>query len=101
MAGPPFILCRFYLASEPFWTAKVMHYIRHHLMLYLMPMRTTLALDDDLVRKAQEFTGVAEKTALIREALKALIERESARRLASLGGTMRELKNIPRRRPRS
>jgi Arc/MetJ family transcription regulator len=48
-------------------------------------MRTTIALDDDLVRIAQEFTGVAEKTALIREALKALIERESARRLASLG----------------
>jgi Arc/MetJ family transcription regulator len=70
-------------------------------MLQLMPMRTTLALDDDLVRKAQEFTGVAEKTALIREALKALIERESARRLASLGGAMRELKNIPRRRSRS
>ena len=61
-------------------------------------MRTTIALDDDLVRTAQEFTGVAEKTALIREALKALIERESARRLAALGGTMPGLKNIPRRR---
>ena len=61
-------------------------------------MRTTIALDDDLVRTAQEFTGVAEKTALIREALKALIERESARRLASLGGTMPRLKNILRRR---
>ena len=54
-------------------------------------MRTTLALDDELVRIAQEFTGVEEKTALIREALKALIERESARRLASLGGTMPEV----------
>lgn len=63
-------------------------------------MRTTLALDDDLVRTAQEFTGVAEKTALIREALKALIERESARRLASLGGTMPALKDIRRRRAR-
>jgi Arc/MetJ family transcription regulator len=63
-------------------------------------MRTTLALDDDLVRQAQEFTGVAEKTALIREALKALIERESARRLASMGGTMPELKSVPRRRVR-
>jgi len=62
-------------------------------------MRTTISLDDDLVRVAQEFTGVAEKTVLIREALKALIERESARRLASLGGTMPELKSIiPRRR---
>jgi Arc/MetJ family transcription regulator len=61
-------------------------------------MRTTVSLDDDLVRVAQEFTGMAEKTTLIREALKALIERESARRLASLGGAMPELKRIPRRR---
>ena len=61
-------------------------------------MRTTLALDDELLRLAQEFTGVAEKTALIREALRALIERESARRLASLGGTMPQLKRTPRRR---
>jgi Arc/MetJ family transcription regulator len=61
-------------------------------------MRTTLALDDDLLQIAQEFTGVAEKTALIREALKALIERESARRLACLGGTMPKLKKNPRRR---
>lgn len=61
-------------------------------------MRTTVALDDELVRLAQEFTGVDEKAALLREALKALIERESARRLASLGGTMPELKPVPRRR---
>ena len=61
-------------------------------------MRTTVVLDDDLVRIAQEFTGITEKTALIREALKALIERESHRRLAFLGGTMPELKNIPGRR---
>ncbi len=61
-------------------------------------MRTTLALDDDLVRLAQELTGVAEKTALVREALKSLIERESARRLAALGGTAPGMKNIPRRR---
>jgi Arc/MetJ family transcription regulator len=61
-------------------------------------MRTTIALDDDLVRTAQDFTGVAEKTALVREALKALIERESARRLAALGGSMPGLKKIPRRR---
>ena len=63
-----------------------------------MPMRTTLALDDDLLHQAQEFTGMTEKTAIVREALKALVERESARRLASLGGTMPKLKNIPRRR---
>lgn len=63
-----------------------------------MLMRTTIALDDDLLRTAQEFTGMEEKTALVREALKALIERESARRLAALGGSMPALKNIPRRR---
>jgi Arc/MetJ family transcription regulator len=63
-------------------------------------MRTTLALDDDLIRLAQEFTGLDEKTALVREALKALIERESARRLATLGGTMPSLKSIPRRKER-
>lgn len=63
-------------------------------------MRTTIALDDELVRTAQEFTGVAEKSALIREALKALIERESARRLAALGGSMSRLKDVPRRRTR-
>lgn len=67
-------------------------------MLQCVLMRTTVALDDELVRLAQEFTGVEEKTALIREALRALIERESARRLAALGGSMPELKNIPRRR---
>jgi Arc/MetJ family transcription regulator len=63
-------------------------------------MRTTIALDDELIRTAREYTGVEEKTALIREALKALIERESARRLAALGGSMPGLKNISRRRPR-
>jgi Arc/MetJ family transcription regulator len=63
-------------------------------------MRTTIALDDDLVRIAQEFTGVEEKAALIREALKALIERESARRLALLGGTMPGLTSTPRRKSR-
>jgi Arc/MetJ family transcription regulator len=60
-------------------------------------MRTTLALDDDLVSKAQQYTGVMEKSALVREALKALIERESARRLARLGGSEPGLPKIPRR----
>ena len=63
-------------------------------------MRTTLALDDDLVAEAQRLTGVAEKAALIRVALRALIERESARRLARLGGTEPALKDIPRRQTR-
>ena len=61
-------------------------------------MRTTLALDDDLVSTAQEYTGITEKTALVREALKSLIQREASRRLAALGGTMPELEDIPRRR---
>ncbi len=61
-------------------------------------MRTTLALDDELVEVAQEYTGVIEKTALVREALKALIERESAHRLAALGGTAPEMKDVPRNR---
>ena len=61
-------------------------------------MRTTLALDDDLVAAAQELTGVREKSALVREALRALIERESARRLARLGGSQPRLEPIPRRR---
>jgi Arc/MetJ family transcription regulator len=61
-------------------------------------MRTTLALDDDLVSTAQELTGVIEKTALVRAGLRALIERESARRLAALGGIAPEFPYIPRRR---
>ena len=62
-------------------------------------MRTTLALDDELLAKAQAFTGLREKSALVREALKALIERESARRLARLGGTEPNLTAPPRRPP--
>ena len=62
-------------------------------------MRTTIALDDELVAKAQAFTGMREKSRLIREALGALIERESARRLARLGGTETGLRAPRRRRP--
>ncbi|MDP3746458.1 MAG: type II toxin-antitoxin system VapB family antitoxin [Phenylobacterium sp.] len=61
-------------------------------------MRTTLALDDHLLAAAEELTGLKEKSALVREALKALIERESARRLARLGGSQPDLKPVPRRR---
>jgi len=61
-------------------------------------MRTTIALDDELVAKAQALAGLTEKSALVREALRALIERESARRLALLGGTEPQLKDMPRRR---
>jgi Arc/MetJ family transcription regulator len=59
-------------------------------------MRTTLNIDDNLYAKAVELTGVPEKTALVREGLKALIERESAQRLALLGGSEPDLELIPR-----
>ena len=61
-------------------------------------MRTTINLDDDLVNEAQRITGMKERTALIHEGLRALIERESARRLARLGGSEPRLQPIPRRR---
>lgn len=62
-------------------------------------MRTTLVLDDDLLAAAQEYTGLKEKSALVREALKALVEREAARRLARLGGSDPHAWAPPRRRP--
>ncbi|MEM9988721.1 MAG: type II toxin-antitoxin system VapB family antitoxin [Pseudomonadota bacterium] len=61
-------------------------------------MRTTLTLDDDLLEKASQLTQIEERPALIREALRSLIERESARRLAQLGGTEPTLTSPPRRR---
>ena len=64
-------------------------------------MRTTLTLDDELLQEAQAYTGLREKSALVREALKALIERESARRLARLGGSEPVMMVPRRRRPRS
>jgi Arc/MetJ family transcription regulator len=64
-------------------------------------MRTTLALDDDLIREAQRLTGTREKSALVRQALRALIERESAQRLARLAGSEPALRAIPRRRTTS
>ena len=80
-----------------------MHMMMHYLMRYLMPMglhtmRTTLNIDDELYAEAARLTGVKEKTALLRESLKALIQRESARRLAKLGGSLPNLDAIPRRR---
>lgn len=63
-----------------------------------MHMRTTLNIDDDLLAKAMQLTGIKEKTALVHAGLKALVSRESARRLALLGGTQKDLKPIPRRR---
>ena len=60
-------------------------------------MRTTLNIDDQLLAEAQRITGLAEKATLVREGLRALIERESARRLAKLGGTEPQLDSVPRR----
>lgn len=62
-------------------------------------MRTTIALDDDLLAKARALTGMTERSGLVREALKALIERESARRLARLGGSEPDLEVPLRRSP--
>jgi Arc/MetJ family transcription regulator len=60
-------------------------------------MRTTIVLDDELLAKAQALTNLQEKSGLVKEALKALIERESAKRLASLGGTEPQIEPVPRR----
>jgi Arc/MetJ family transcription regulator len=61
-------------------------------------MRTTVTLDDALLEEAASYTGLHERSVLLREALKALVEREAARRLADLGGTEPDAKYIPRRR---
>ncbi len=64
-------------------------------------MRTTINLDDELLEEARRITGMEGRTALIHEGLRALIERESARRLARLGGSEARLRPIPRRRHES
>jgi Arc/MetJ family transcription regulator len=61
-------------------------------------MKTTLNIEDDLMDKASKLTGIKEKTALVKLGLEALIARESARRLAKLGGTQKQLQAIPRRK---
>ena len=71
-------------------------YLRHQLCGG-NPLRTTLNIDDELLAKAHRISGLKERTALVREALRALIERESARRLALLGGTEPQLRPVPRR----
>jgi Arc/MetJ family transcription regulator len=63
-----------------------------------MKVRTTIMLDDDLLEEAQELTGITEKAAVVREGLKSLIARESARRLILLGGSEPGAMPIPRRR---
>lgn len=63
-----------------------------------VPVRTTLNIEDSLIETASELTGIKEKTTLVKLGLEALIARESAARLAKLGGTERQLKPVPRRR---
>jgi hypothetical protein len=75
------------------------HYLTHmHELCILMHMRSTLNIDDEMLRRAGDLTGEKEKTALVRMGLEALIARESARRLAKLGGTEPKLSPIRRRR---
>jgi Arc/MetJ family transcription regulator len=62
-------------------------------------MRTTITLNDELLASAQEYTGIKEKSALVNEALKVLVQREAALRLAKLGGSQPHLKPVARRRP--
>ncbi len=74
----------------------------HHLALFCayhedITMRTTLNIDDELLLKAQQITGITERTALVKKELNALIEQESARRLAQLGGSEPQLQAIKRR----
>jgi len=66
----------------------------------MMHMRTTLILDDELIARARELSGLKEKTAVVHAGLEALIARESARRLAALGGSEPDLRRVRRRRPR-
>jgi len=83
----------------------MMHPNAHQMMLYSMPillrrkiMRTTVTLDDALIEKARKLTGIEERTALLHEGLRALIARESASRLARLGGSEPQLRAVSRRR---
>jgi Arc/MetJ family transcription regulator len=62
-------------------------------------MRTTVTLNDELLAKARKYTAIEENSALVNEAMKALVEREAAHRLIALGGTMPGFKAAPRRRP--
>jgi len=69
-----------------------------HRRCILMHMRTTLNIDDEILRRASELTGIKEKTSLVRLGLEALIARESSKRLADLGGTEKDLQPVPRKR---
>ena len=76
---------------------QLMHVFRDR----VSTMRTTINIDDDLLAKAAKLAGPLDRSAVLHEGLRALIQRESARRLARLGGTQRTLKVAPRRRSES
>jgi len=65
----------------------------------MIPMRLTVTIDESLLREARTLTGIRQRSVLLRLGLEALIARESAKRLAKLGGTEPQLRPIPRRRP--
>lgn len=70
-----------------------------YILYILIHMKTTLNIDETILKKASELTGIKEKTSLVRLGLQALIAQESSRRLAKLGGTEKSLRPIPRRKP--
>jgi hypothetical protein len=82
--------------QDPLWDRSRL--IRMYEPCILMHMRSTLNIDDEMLRRAAALTGEKEKTALVRMGLEALIARESARRLAKLGGTEPNLSPVRRRR---
>ena len=75
-----------------------MHIYMHKMMSGDQVMRTTINIDDQLLKKATQLTGIKEKTSLVRLGLESLIALESSKRLARLGGTEKELGPVPRRR---
>ena len=75
------------------------HLHQSYILMHMSATRTTLNLDDELLRLARLYTGIQEKTALIHEALRELVAREAARRLAALGGTMPNFEAGRRRKP--
>jgi Arc/MetJ family transcription regulator len=84
--------------TDAYYLCIIIH-IKMHMPERGEVMRTTLNIEEKLVKKAAMLTGVKEKTSLVRLGLQALIAMESGKRLASLGGTEKGLKPIPRRRP--
>ena len=86
-------------SSLPRYLKTHFFYLTHmHYLCIFIHMRTTLNIDDKILEKASQLTGVKEKTSLVRLGLEALIARESAKRLAKLGGTEDNLRSIPRRK---